>query len=118
MKLAKIGLRPAGPLWLSGIAAGLALFLAAIPLALVINRISAALPGQQEKAIIAIGVIFVLVLATPLAVYLLAARRSADPARIGLIVLATTGVLLVSSYLYQVSFWVFYPGDFLIWSET
>lgn len=118
MKLAKIGRRPAGPLWLSGIAAGLALFLAAIPLALVINRISAALPGQQEKAIIAIGVIFVLVLATPLAVYLLAARRSADPARIGLIVLATTGVLLVASYLYQVSFWVFYPGDFLIWSET
>lgn len=118
INLARIGLSAAKPLSLPGLFVGLILCLAGIPLALIIREISSALPGQQEKAIIAVGAVFAVVVATPLAAYLLAVRRKADPARIGLIVLATTGVLLIASYLYQVGFSVFYPGDYLIWAET
>jgi hypothetical protein len=50
--------------------------------------------------------------------YLLVRRRVDEAARLGLMTLATVGVLLLAIYFYQVSFWVSFPADFLIWSES
>ena len=93
-------------------------FLAALPLALIINVINSAWPDQPERGVTVVALLFAVMLALPVACYLLARRRADEEARLGLMALAILGVLLLAVYLYQVSFWVFFPADFLIWSES
>jgi len=97
---------------------GVLALLPAVPVAFLIHLINNALPDQPERAVQVVGGLFAILLALPPAVYLLVRRRSANPGRLGLIVLATVGVLLVSVYLYWVSFYVLFPADILIWSES
>ena len=97
---------------------GVLVLLQALPVALLIQLINHSLPDRPERAVQVVGVLFAILLALPPAVYLLVRRRAANPGRLGLIVLATVGVLLVSVYLYWVSFYVLFPADILIWSES
>jgi hypothetical protein len=92
-------------------------FLLALPLALVINAGHDTWPDQPERAVAVVALLFAVILALPMAGYLLARRRMDEAARLGLIALATVGVLLLAIYFYQVSFWVSFPADFLTWSE-
>lgn len=93
-------------------------FLLALPLAVVINAVHNTWPDQPERAVTVVALLFAVILALPVAGYVLAQRRVDEAARLGLMVLATVGVLLLAIYFYQVSFWVSFPADFLIWSES
>ena len=95
----------------------LALF-SAIPVAFLIHLINKAYPSQPERAVLGIGGLFAILLVFPSAAYLFSKRSETDLGKLGLIVLATIGVLLVSIYLYWVSFYVLFPADILIWSES
>jgi hypothetical protein len=97
---------------------GLLGLFAAVPLAFLIGVVNKAFPAQPEKAVMITGILFGVILAAPSSAYLLVKRRAANPAKLGLIVLITAGILLVSIYIYWVSFYVTFPGDFLIWSES
>lgn len=101
-------------LFVSGVLA----LLLAVPVAFLIHLASQLFPEQPERAVVAVGALLAALLVVPAAVYLAWWRRRADPAKLGLIVLATMGVLLVAIYLYWVSSSVLYPADVLIWSET
>lgn len=98
--------------------AGLAVLFAAAPIAFVIYQINAAWSNQPEKAVQIIGLMFAVLAVTPSAVYLLARRGAAEIAQIGLIFIGTIAALLVACYFFQVSFYVNFPGDFFIWSES
>jgi hypothetical protein len=97
---------------------GVLAFLSALPLALVINAVHNAWPDQPERAVTVVALLFAAILALPVAGYLLVRRQVGEAARLGLLALATVGVLLLAVYFYQVSFWVLFPADFLIWSES
>jgi hypothetical protein len=100
------------------LAPGLLALLAAAPLAMLIYLVHQVFPDQAEKAVLVIGVLFAAFLALPPALYILMRRRSIDLGKLGLIVLVTICVLLVSVYFYRVRVIVLFPADFLIWSES
>ena len=72
---------------------------------------------QPEKAVLVVGVVFALILAAIPCFYVLRMRRPVEPGMVGLIFLATCSVLLLAVYFFWVSWYVFFPADFLIWSE-
>ncbi len=98
--------------------AGVTAFFFAAAVAVVIHRINAAWVDQPEKAVQIVGGLFAVLAALPLGFYLITQRRAAQLSELGLIILGTVGVLLVSCYLFWASFYIMYPGDFLIWSES
>jgi hypothetical protein len=102
----------------AAVAAGLLAFLAALPVAYAIHLTNRAFAGQPDKAVLVVGGMSGALLVLPSAVYLLVRRRSANPAELGLLVLASAAVLLVAVYLYQVVSFVLFPADILIWSES
>ena len=57
-------------------------------------------------------------LVLPMAIFLGKKRKSARPNEALLVGFATASSLLVSVYLFGVSFYLLYPADFLMWSET
>lgn len=101
------------PLW-----AGLAALLFAAAVAVVIHRINAAWAEQPEKAVQIVAGLFAVLAILPLGFYLISQRSAAKLGNLGLILLGTIGTLLVGCYFFWASFYVMYPGDFLIWSES
>ena len=97
---------------------GLLVLLSAMPVAYLIYLINETFPNQPERAGQIVGGLFVFLFIIPPAVYLLFQRRSTNPGKLGLIILASLGVLLVSIYLYRVSFYIMFPADMLLWSES
>lgn len=97
--------------------AGLAALLPAAPLAFSIHSINQAFAGRPERALLLVGAFFAALLILPPIAYLAYRGRRADPGRLALILLADISILLVSTYLYWVSFYVSFPADILIWSE-
>jgi len=102
----------------SDLAPGVLVLMSAVPVALMIHLVNKAIPGGGEKAVLFVGVMLVSLLVVPPAAYLLMRRWAAEPARLGLIVLAALCVALTANYLYWISFQVFFPADILIWSES
>lgn len=100
-----------------GLIAGLLALLSGAPLAFAIHLINEAFVGRPERALLLIGAFFAALLALPASAYLAYRGRRADPGRLALILMAGINILLVSTYLYWVSFYVFFPADILIWSE-
>jgi len=86
--------------------------------ALVIHYIHSLLPQGPEVALQWVGVFFFSTIALSAGAYLAVQRRSANPRTLGLIVLTTLSMLLVSVYFYWVSFYVVFPADILLWSES
>jgi hypothetical protein len=97
---------------------GLAVFLTAAPLIVLIQLVNDGFPTQPEHAVRVVGGVFIALLALPPGTYLLARGKSTDLARLGFMVLTTASMLLVAIYLYWVSFYVLFPADILIWSES
>jgi hypothetical protein len=91
---------------------------AAATIAFFIYRINAAWSDEPETAVAVVGAMFAFLLALPPAVYLLARRREAGLADLGLVLIGSVGVLLAACYLFRIGFEVMFPGDFLIWSES
>ena len=71
---------------------------------------------QGEKGVLLTGAIFAVFLVVTLGAYLL--KGNPRPATAGLMFLTTTAVLLLATYLFWVSWYIFFPADFLIWSES
>jgi hypothetical protein len=99
-------------------APGLLALLSAFPLAALIHLVNENFSANPERAVLVTGIIFAGLMAVPAAAYILMLRGAVDPYRLGTIVIASAAVLLSSIYLYWVSFYVFFPADFLIWSES
>jgi hypothetical protein len=87
-------------------------------LALVIHFIHTLSPQDPERAVQWVAVFFSAVVVVTLGAYLAMHRRAPDPRVLGVIVLTTLAVLLVGTYLYWVSFYVLFPADILLWSES
>ena len=91
---------------------GVLSLLSAAPVAYLIYIINQTFPNRPERAVMIVGVLFVILIVVPPAMYLISKRRSANPWRLGLIVIATICVLLVSVYLYWVSFVCFFSSRY------
>lgn len=100
------------------LAGSLVIIGAALVALLVIRPINDVFPDKPDTATVFVGAIFGILLIVPPALYLLWRRREAQPGTLGLVVLTTVAALLVSVYLYRASFFILFPADILIWSET
>lgn len=103
---------------LRNLLAGLLGLLAAAPVAMAICQINAAWSEQPEKAVMIVGAMFAVLAVLPPAVYLIARRGAAQLGDLGLITIGTVSILLAASYFFWASFYVAFPGDFIIWSES
>jgi hypothetical protein len=93
--------------------------ISAIPLAFLIHYVNHALPYRPERAIEILSSIFLILLLLPTLVYaIFRFKLKAPPTKLELILLATFCVLLASVYFYRVSFYILFPADILIWSES
>ena len=110
--------RPRPTMGAMHLALAILVLLAALPIAYMISRINDAFPQSPERAVQVVAACLSVLLLLPPSAYLVLRRRSADPARLGLITLTTVGVLAVSIYLFWVSHYVRFPADILIWSES
>jgi len=108
------GAAPSARLLLAGGAA----YASSLPLAALIHVVNEAYADAPERAVALAGSALAALGALPVAAYLLARRRAADPSQLGLVALGSLGVLLVSIYLYGISHFVCFPADILIWAES
>jgi len=102
--------------WVRAVRPGLATFVAAVALAAAFHALHAALGNSGGRQ--ASRAVFALAALVPCALYVLRARHATQPGHAGWLLLAGTSTALVSSYLFGASFYIFYPADFLMWSET
>jgi hypothetical protein len=72
---------------------------------------------DPERGVLMTAALFTSILAAVPAAYFLRVRRQARMATAGLTVLTTFAVLLLAIYFFSVRDYVFFPADFLIWSE-
>jgi hypothetical protein len=76
---------------------------------------------QAEKApdaaVMQVAVLFGAILVAAPGFYVLKNRTATTPAGTALVFLATCSVLLLAIYFFRVSWYVFFPADFLTWSE-
>jgi hypothetical protein len=73
---------------------------------------------NPERGVLLTAAVFGLILAAIPALYLLRERRAADAGTLGLLTATGCAVLLLAGYLFSISGYVFFPADFLIWSES
>jgi len=73
---------------------------------------------DAERGVLLTACVFGAILAAIPAIYLLRERRTADPAKLGLLVATGCAVLLLAGYLFSISGYLFFPADFLTWSES
>jgi hypothetical protein len=92
--------------------------LLALTLTGIIYIIYQAFESQPEKAVTMIFGFTGLCIILPATFYMLVKRQSSNSGTVGLIVLISIAILLVAIYFFWVSFYVKFPGDFLIWSES
>jgi len=109
---ASLNTSPAG--WLGACA----LFFLAVPIAWLIHAVHVVFPEQPAKAVMVIALGFSLFTAVSAVFYFVRHRRHTSPSRLGLIVLTTVAILLSAICLYWMSWYVTFPADFLIWSES
>jgi hypothetical protein len=96
---------------------GLVGLLCTLPLAFAQHALQAKWESAPEKTVMAIGLFLLPVLLIPAAVVAIRTRFG-KPTLTGSVFLATLTITLVSVYLAWASWYVFFPGDFLIWSES
>jgi hypothetical protein len=89
--------------------------LIAMALAWCVNIIQAG--RNPEQAVLITGVLFAAILLAVPGAYVLLAGRAAEPGRTGLLFLTACAILLSGIYFFSVSGYVFFPADFLTWSE-
>jgi hypothetical protein len=100
------------------LAIGLLALSAAVPVGLLVHAVNEAFAGNPERAASIVLALFAGLMALPAAIYAATARRAVRIEVLGPVVLATSAVLLAAIYLYRVSWYVFFPADILIWSES
>jgi hypothetical protein len=103
---------------LKSLGVGILALLTTLPIALLIQVINNRFIKSPEKIVMICGVFFIFILAIPPITYLIYKRRNAELGILGLIILTTISILLVSTYIYWVYSYVRFPADILIWSET
>jgi hypothetical protein len=81
------------------------------------HAVQASFHTQTERAVLATGFFFALILAAVPGAYLLYRRRSAQPETAGLAFLSACAVSLLAIYFFWVSAYLFFPADILTWSE-
>ena len=82
-----------------------------------IHALQAPLQQQPERAVLATGLLFGLILVAVLGAYILRTRRNAQPETAGLAFLSACALLLLAIYFFWVSWYVFFPADIWIWAE-
>jgi hypothetical protein len=100
------------------LAAGVLALLPAVPVAVAVFYINETWAAEAEKAVKTVGAMFAFLAALPMLIYLLKAGASAGLDRLGLVAIGTVGVLLTACYFFQASFYILFPADIFIWSES
>jgi hypothetical protein len=103
---------------LGGSLIGCALLVAAVPLAYLIHMVSSSSADNPERGMIVLGAIFALIALLPIIACLKFSPWRDRPSQLGLVLVATVCVLLLSVYFYWVSFYVFFPADIFMWGEN
>ncbi len=100
-------------------AVGAAVLMLATSLALAgcIQAIGTHFGNRPEKAVSLTGVLFAAILAIATGGYLLRLGRKARPETAGLVFLASCSGLLLATYFFCTSGYIFFPADILVWSE-
>lgn len=70
-----------------------------------------------ETGVFLTAALFAVLLASVPVIYLVRWRQHARPETAGLAFLTGSAIVLLAIYLYWVSWYVFFPADFLIWTE-
>ncbi len=97
---------------------GLTVVLCGVIIAFLIYLINQAFPEQPEKVVKLVGILFLIIFSLTVVIYSLSVRRRISPGGMGVVVLTIISVLLVAIYIYRVSFFVRFPADILLWSES
>ena len=92
--------------------------LLAFAVAFLIHAIQSSAPGQWERNVMRIGVVLAVATLGPLAVVVWVRRQRFEPGRFGLMLITGMATLLMGVYFYSASFYVTFPGNFLLWSES
>lgn len=90
----------------------------AFPISALIAAINQRFGQDPGQAVLLVAASLGLLILLPPLGYLLLRRSQAEPVHVALLALGSTGVAMVGIYLYWVSFYIYYPADFLIWSES
>lgn len=113
--------RPLAPTSLPGAVGTAAIALAALCAALLlswgIQVLQASFGQQNERAVMMTAVLFAVILMAAPGVYLLREGTQSKPETAGLVFLSACTVVLMAVYFYCVASYVFFPADFLVWSE-
>jgi len=88
-----------------------------LALAACIQALSTHFGSRPEKAVSIIGVLFVVILAVATGAYVLRLGRNARPETASLVFLTACAGVLVATYFFCTSGYIFFPADILIWSE-
>ena len=98
--------------------AGLLALVSAVPVALGMHALSTAFSSRPELAVEVTGAFAALLLALAVGAFLFYTRRDIDLYRPVMGAIAAIAVALTAVYLFWVSYYVFFPADILIWSES
>ncbi|MEJ7813496.1 MAG: hypothetical protein WKG32_24020, partial [Gemmatimonadaceae bacterium] len=91
---------------------------AAFPVAMVIETLNSRLASTPERAVMASSVLRAALAVAVVAGYGVTRRVAATPARLALVTILATVVLLAGTDLYWLAGHVRFPADILIWSES
>ncbi|HEX6125581.1 MAG TPA: hypothetical protein VFZ23_09450 [Pyrinomonadaceae bacterium] len=92
--------------------------LIAIPLGLSIGMMDTSGGGNPEAVAKLVGLLFLILGILPTAIYILWYRKNTNIANVGLVLIATVGVFLSAVYIFQASYYMMFPADVFIWSES
>lgn len=97
---------------------GLLSFFLALIVAYLIYLINGFYDNYPERSVLVVLELFALILVIPTLIYIILKRRSVDQGSLALIILITVSLLLVSIYLFRVFFYISFPADILLWTES
>ncbi|MCP4609852.1 MAG: hypothetical protein GY845_14180 [Planctomycetes bacterium] len=89
-----------------------------LPIAYIIYAINNHYLDRPEHAVKIIGVVLMILFLIPPCVYLLRKKKASNPWTLSSIIIGVVSILLVAVYLFWISSQIFFPADFLIWSES
>ncbi len=101
-----------------GLVLGCVVLISAIPLAFLVHFVNYSSTDNLEKGIMILGVIFAIILLLPIIACWMFRLWRNEPSKLGLVLVATICVILISIYFYWVSFYILFPADILMWGEN
>ncbi len=101
-----------------GFVLGIVVLISAVPLVFLIHFVNKSSRDNPEKGIMILGAIFAVILLLPIIAGWILNFGREKPLNLGLVLVTTICVILLSIYFYWVSFYILFPADIFIWAEN